>query len=174
MNRIRASLAAALCIAVSCTPVSAQVATSGPCGGKSSTPAMDQLKGAAATGDMSGVTGDGCPQTATTPTALPGATVSTTTVKTPTAATVPSVTDQSDHKDSSGGGFFSGLKDLTHGLPINQTLAGTGFGAAIGMLLLAATPVGIIGGLLIGGLIGAVLGSGIIGKLMGQGGSGGS
>jgi hypothetical protein len=147
---------------------------------------LDALKAAVANGgSMSPILGqtDGCttpppakvdPKTDPTNIQTPTATV-------PTTASTPVKDSQAGappapgaDKDGSGGGFFSGIKNFFSGLPTNQILAGVGFGAAVGMLFGFGTPVGMIGGALIGGLIGAVLGSGVIGKLFGGGGTGGS
>jgi hypothetical protein len=75
---------------------------------------------------------------------------------------------------ASGGGFFSGIGSFFSSLPMNQMMAGAAFGGAIGMLFGFGSPVGVIGGALIGGLLGAIVGSGLIGKMFGSGGTGGS
>jgi hypothetical protein len=163
--------------AAECAAIVPAAAPPTGCPGAVNSPALTQLQTAAATGDMSAVTGDGCPQTpGSVAPAGPTTTIPTTPQPpTPPAAPVPSVTDQGKPE---GGGFMSGIKskftDFIHGMPINQTLAGVGFGAAFGMLLGVGGPLGLIGGMLLGAAIGGILGSGIFGKLFGGGGTGGS
>ena len=155
----------------SLTLVFATAAAAAPCPpASSSTPALDQLKGAAASGDMAAVTGDGCTQTpAEDPSGKTKGTAASDTAKPKPPASVPDLTVKKPA--SSGDSIWSKIKKPFEGLPINQTLAGAGFGALAGMILFMGTPVGLIGAALIGAFVGAVLFSGIISKLMGHGGS---
>jgi hypothetical protein len=143
----------------------------------SATPALDALKASAASGDMSAVTGDGCAQTPGSSAAGkkdPAAAADAKKTPAPKTQEVPTVTDQAPASD--GPSFFSKVKGFFSDIPVNQTMAGVGFGAGIGILaaIIFASPVGWFGGALIGAAVGAVLFSGVIGKLFGGGGTGGS
>jgi hypothetical protein len=113
---------------------------------------------------MSAVTGEACP---TVDVSVVGA--STPTVK--TAPATPAATHRAGadvpspaakKKGSFMGGAMKGIKKF---FASDEAKEGTAFGAAIGMLLLSWSPVGIIGGALIGAAIGAVIGGGLIAKL---------
>jgi len=141
-------------------PAAAQV-TAGP------TPARDALQAGAANPDcaMSGITGDACP----------AADVSA--VSASTGAARPDVTSGAiAHRadpvvpdpvpKKKGGSFFGkATKGISDYFSDDMVKEGTAFGAAIGMLLLAWSPVGIVGGALIGAAVGAVICGGLISKI---------
>jgi hypothetical protein len=132
--------------------------------------AETQLETAAGSGNSTSFTGE-------RPQGSPDAVVagSTTSASAPATATTPSapVIDQ-DHPvptpptDGGKKGFMSSASDRVMGafknVPVNQTLAGAGFGAGIGILMFMG-PLGLVGGAALGALIGATLFSGVIGKL---------
>lgn len=133
----------------------------------SPTPARDVLQAGAANPEctLSGITGDACPTTAVS--AVSSSTGSAKSDASGAAiahrkdADVPSPASKKKNDSFLGkaehkiGKYFSddGVKE------------GTAFGAAIGMLLLASTPVGIIGGALIGAAVGAIICGGLISKI---------
>ena len=145
------------------------------------TTALGQLQNMPGNGS-GGFTGGPCGQDpGTSPNQGPATNDPSNTQTPPSAPAPPPVTDQKTTtgpppsppgQDNGGGG--GGFGSFFSSLPVNQMLAGVGFGAAVGMLLGFGTPMGMIGGAVIGGLIGAVFGSGLIGKLFGGGGTGGS
>jgi len=133
--------------------------------------ALDLARTAAATGEMTGVTGECAP--------APAAPLPPTKPKdpkevlTPPAQVPPVVTDQrtttgappspgadKEKGPGGGGGFLSSLWN-------DGTKAGLGLGAALGMVFGFGTPIGWLGGALIGAAIGGVVCSGVIGKVFG-------
>jgi hypothetical protein len=132
---------------------------------QAASPALDTLRSGAANPacSMTGVTGEGC--TATDGSAV---SASTSAVKPDPSqgaiahreeAVVPSPAAK---KGSFVGGAVKGVKNYFSDDMVKE---GTAFGAAIGMLLLAWSPVGIIGGALIGAAVGAIICGGLISKI---------
>ena len=157
MSRIPSLSLLALILAL---PAAAQVAA-GP------TPARDALQAGAANPEcsMSGITGDACPTTdvsavsSSTSAAKPDVTTS------PMAHRADAVVPDPAAKQK-GPGFLSkagkGISDYFYDDNVKE---GTAFGAAIGMLLLAWSPVGLLGGALIGAAVGAIICGGLISKI---------
>lgn len=133
---------------------------------EATSPALNALREGAAQPEcsMQGVTGEGCPQEASAVQA-----VSTGTLK-PEAAR-PAIAHRGEAAVPSPSPIKKTLGSMVDGVTEffapDGVKGGIAFGAAIGMLLLAATPVGILGGALIGAAVGAVLVGGLIGKLWG-------
>lgn len=128
------------------------------------TPALDALASGAAKPDcaMNGVTGEACTSTdapsvaSSTSTAKPGVTMSAITHREDSVVPSPSPIKKK------AGSIIKGIKDY---FGSDTVKAGMGFGAAIGMLLLAASPVGLISAAVIGAAVGAIICGGLIQKI---------
>lgn len=133
----------------------------------SATPARDALQSGAANPAcaMSAVTGDACPS----------ADASAVAVSSSAAKPVPSTPAIAHRQETvvpdpaakkKGGSFLSKAgKGISDYFDSDMVKEGTAFGAAIGMLLLAWSPVGLIGGALIGAAVGAIICGGLISKI---------
>ena len=130
---------------------------------QTSRPALSALRSGAANPDcaMNAVTGEACPQDASAVQASTGAAMSYPTTPAIAHQDAPAVPSPSPIKKTLG----SWTKGVTDYFSPDEVKAGVGVGAAIGMLLLASTPVGIIGGALIGAALGAIVVGGLIGKI---------
>ena len=133
--------------------------------------ALDAANAAAASGDMSAVTGD-CQPAA--PGVVPGAPAKPP-VKIDPAITTPAgpkpVTDQrtTTGPPPSPGQDKDGSDSSGSSLPWSKIGMGASLGAGIGMIMGFGTPLGLIGGALIGAVVGVALFSGVLGKLFGGG-----
>lgn len=131
------------------------------------TPARDALQSGAANPEcgMNGVTGEACPTTD----------VSAVSSSTGAAKADPSQPAIAHRKDAvvpeppakkKGGSFFGKAENkIGNYFSDDKVKEGTAFGAAAGMLLLAAGPVGILGGAVIGAAVGAIICGGLIQKI---------
>jgi hypothetical protein len=130
------------------------------------TPARDALQAGAANPAcaMSAVTGEACPSTdvsaVSSSTAAAKPDISRPQVGHRAEAVVPD--PAAKKKSSFVGGAMKGIKNYFDDDMVKE---GTAFGAAIGMLLLAWSPVGLIGGALIGAAVGAIICGGLISKI---------
>lgn len=127
-------------------------------------PALDALRAGAANPDcaMGGVTGEACPST-------DAAVVESSTAAARVEAAQPAIAHREETVVPSPSPIKAKVGSFVHGVgdyfSSDGVREGVAFGAAIGMLLLAASPVGIVGGALIGAAVGAVICGGLIQKV---------
>lgn len=157
MPRIPALALLALLLAL---PAAAQV-TASP------TPVRDSLQAGAANPacSMGAVTGEACP-TADAPAVTASTSAATPVATTPAIVHRPASEVPDPAATKKGPGFLSKAgKGISDYFDDDGVKEGTAFGAAIGMLLLAWSPVGLIGGALIGAAAGAIICGGLISKI---------